>query len=122
MEILINNKAYKLRSVDAAFYGELTDWATKQLPDPFDKLPPPDKLARYSPAQQEYLLGQAFREARTPKTLASPEVQAVLGSPEGIKQQLRLVFGAELTGDQLWELHLQAIKEHGPEYLQQVIG
>jgi len=115
-EIIVKGKTYKLRPFDPAMLGKMVKWASARLPDPLAVIK--DKLKDFSPALQEVMVREAMREARTPKTLTDPAIQAELLSEEGLLFQLTLTFGDDVPD--LWQVHLDAIDEHGQNYLQKL--
>lgn len=115
--LAIAGKDYQLR-IDRKLLGELVTWARPKLPDPL--LAIKDSIASFPPHLQKDMIAEAMREGRRVRNITDPEILAILDSEEGTAFVLKSIFGKhhpDLTDEQLLDLHVQAVKEHGSNYL-----
>jgi hypothetical protein len=124
VEFTVGEKTYKmakLRSRPKAINKYLA-WCKEQLPDPLDTIK--NKVKDFPSNLQEIMVKEACRAARTPLSLASPEVEAITGTSDGAGKVVALLLQElqpELTDDQAWEIFFAAAAEHGEEYMKNKI-
>ncbi len=118
--ITLSGTEYKLPFVSNATVQQgFLNWAGEKLQtSPLDILR--EKIAGYPPEVQAMLVKEALHAERTPLSFASPEVQGLLGTPEGAAEIIRLFwqyYQPDLTPEKCWELHTAATEAHGAGYL-----
>jgi hypothetical protein len=119
----IGGEKYKLARFDRRIYDQFLQWADKQLGHPLDAIK--DKLASFPPKIQEIMVRDALDRAALRRSISSPEVQALLATPEGCMKLLALLFQKhhpELTDRDVENLYEKAVEEHGPNYIENKLG
>lgn len=120
-KLTIGGAEYKLPAVDLRLATDFLTWAKPHLPSALDALA--SKIAAFPPHLQEVMVREAMKADQTPKNFDSPEVRAVLTTPHGASEFVRLLFTRhhpDLTAEQAWELHEKAVEEHGQDYLRNI--
>lgn len=124
--VTINGKQYRLSRFTRKVLRDFLEWADKQLGDPLDAIK--DKLAGFPPNVQEYLVKDALERASLRRSINSPEVQALMATPEGIMKILSLLFQQHQPGltdadvEDLYETLVEEMGQHeAEEYLSNAI-
>lgn len=114
----LSDKEYKLADLDdKEAMAEILEFAKKHLPDPLDAIS--ERIGKLSPRLQEVAVKEAVRAARKPRSMNDDDVQAVLATPDGIEFVMKLAFKhTNLSAEQVWQVHRQAVRELGENYME----
>jgi hypothetical protein len=116
----LSDKEYKLSELDSKeAMADILAFAKKHLPDPIDAIS--TQIAKLPPRLQEIAVKEAVKAARKPRSMNDDDVQAVLATPDGIEFVMMTAFKTSgLNAEQVWQVHRQAVKELGDNYLEQL--
>lgn len=117
--IIIKDKTYQLPSPDDFRVAEgFINFATPRIRKSFDVLC--ERLKDIPEKLHKGLIEDALKADRMPLSMDSPEIEKFKNTFEGGAELMRLVWTRhqpELTLEQCWDLHLEACKTHGQDYL-----
>lgn len=116
----INGKSYKLAEIQE-IQADFVAWAKPLLPDPLDVIK--ERLKDFPPRERDVMIRDAMQSLRTPKSLNAPEIQGLLTTKEGSDKYLQLTYGRhnpDLTLEQIWDIHLEAVKTIGDNYMEKL--
>jgi hypothetical protein len=120
--IEIGGKKYKLSRFDRLILEQFLDWADKHLGHPLDQIK--DKLKDFPPDIQRFMIQEAMSKMALRRSFNSPEVRALLVTPEGSMKLCCLLFQRyqpDLTDKDVEKLYEAACDEHGYGYMEKVI-
>lgn len=115
--IKLGDKEYRLADIDVAASKKLLEWAKPRLTDPVQFIL--KELASLPEHLKAEVLKEHLAMKRQPVTLDSPDMQALLRTPEGSEFVVMLMWqtnNPELSTEQVWELHQQAVDQYGDDY------
>lgn len=120
----IGGKKYKLSRFTRGIVRQFMDWADKELGNPLLEIK--DVIQDFPPNVQEIMVKDAMNRKAQRRSFHSPDVQALLSSPEGVMKLLSFLFQQhqpELSDDDVAGLYDLSIAEHGgEEYLSDKIA
>src|SRR4051812_8955837 len=112
-----NGRTYTIGRFTRNILFRFMDWAEAQIPDPLDDLK--TKITGFPPHIQELMVKDALQKSRVRRSVQSPEVQQLLGTPEGAIKILQLLLSKnhpELSESEVGDIFDSMIEEHGGEY------
>lgn len=121
-ELEVNGERYRLSRCTISVLRDFRDWAASRLPDPLEIVK--KQLEGFPPHLQELMVKEALERANRVKDFASPEVQALLHSFEGMLHLLGLLLRPNhptLTDQEIFDLLTNCLNEHGQAYVAQRI-
>jgi hypothetical protein len=113
------DKVFRLADMDNKFVADMLAWARPRLSDPVEDIKP--LLSGLSQRNQEIMIKEAMQARRMPKGVDHPEVQALMTTAEGLEFVMLLHFQRhqpDLTKEQIWALHFEAVKQLGDNYVE----
>lgn len=111
-------KTYTLSRFTRRILNDFLEWADAVLPHPLDELK--GRLDGFPKDVQEMLVKDAVANARLRKSVTNPEVNRLMNSEQGAFKVLHLLLAkhhTDLTEDDVWDIYLGCVREHGDEYL-----
>lgn len=122
MKITIGGVSYRLPVYDTRIQSELFAWALSRIPDPLADVIQHVKGIDVEVAKLIVESALAEKQRKNSLTIDSPEIQAVLMTPEGLRKHGVVLFKRyqpALSDDQCAELQEQMAQEYGEEFMLQ---
>lgn len=121
--IEVGGTKYTLSRFSRSLLKKFIEWADTQLGNPLDQVR--DKLAGFPVAMQEIIVKDALERQRLRKSVNSPEIEAIMQSPDGVTYLLHLHLKQhhpDLTYHDAESLYDRATIEHGLTYIEQALA
>jgi hypothetical protein len=121
--IEVNGKRYRLGRFTRKVLKQFLSWADEELGNPLEQVK--GQLAGFPEHIQEIMVRDAIDRAKLRRSINSPEVQALLTTPEGAMKILALLFQQHqpaLSDRDVERIYDECCDQHGPGYLEKKIA
>lgn len=124
----IEGQVYRIAPLDARGAQEWLDFAKANMPDPVREVVETAQDIPEGPTRESFLarhLDTAFDRKKLRGTLHDPDLEAFSQTTVGIKKMFGLLFKkhhSQLTEDQVYEIVLKGIEEHGADPFSEVFS